>query len=190
MTNYKARFASALLYTEKLGFVTGGSPLPWSEKMSVKDARDILYLSRDILLSLGMKTSSDLAMKCVSVHTELQRIIYNILNVKTYITIGDKFWCDYVYCEMPHIAIEKELTNPVLGEPLKAHIWLTLPDGSILDCTAEAHSDIIFKRGEHPLEECLTFIPPDKEIKDGFHRPFLVGPEFLIRAGVFTDPNV
>jgi hypothetical protein len=189
MSSYKARFVSAVKYTQKLGLEPGGTPIPWRNKISVKKARDVLFLARDVLDEVGMRKSSDLARNCVAVHAELQRAIYHFLNMKTYITIGDIFWSDYVYCEMSHASIEKELNSPVLGEPIKAHVWLTLPDGSVLDCTGEAHLDLIFGRDEHPLEECLTFIPPDKNIEDGYRRPFLVGPEFLVRAGVFTNPN-
>jgi hypothetical protein len=189
MSSYKARFVSALNYTKKIGLEPGETPIPWRKNISVKKARDVLFLSRDVLGALGMRQSSDLAMNCVAVHFDLQRAIYQYLKMKTYITIGDIFWSDYIYCEMSHESIEKEMTNPVLGEPIKSHVWLTLPDGSILDCTGEAHLDLIFGRAEHPLEECLSFIPPDKNIEDGYRRPFLVGPEFLVRAGVFTNPN-
>lgn len=189
MSSYKDRFFSALKYTETLGLCPTETPIPWQEKMSVEEAREVLLCSRDVLAASGMKQSSDLAKKCVAVHLALQSAIYNFFKMKTYITIGDIFWTDYVYCKMSHEAIEKELNNPVFGKPLDAHIWLTLPDGSILDCTGEAHLDLIMGRGEHPLEECLTFIPPDKHIEDGYRRPFLVGPEFLIKAGVFTNPN-
>ncbi|MBC9071974.1 hypothetical protein IAI53_08365 [Thauera sp. CAU 1555] len=189
MSSYKARFVSALKYTEKLGLDPGEKPVPWRGKISLKKARDVLLLSREVLDAAGMRQSSDLAMNCVAVHLKLQSAIYHYLKMKTYITIGDIFWSDYVYCEMSHEAIEKELNNPMLGEPIKSHVWLTLQDGSILDCTGEAHLDLIFGREEHPLEQCLTFIPPDKNIEDGYRRPFLVGPEFLVKAGVFTNPN-
>lgn len=189
MTTYKARFVSAIKHTEALGLNTGGSPIPWREKMSTKKARSVLHLSRDLLYSQGMRQSSHLARNCAPIHMELQRAIAIYLNMKSYITIGDRYWSDSIYCEMTYSAIEMELANPSLGEPINAHVWLTLPDGSILDCTGEAHLDILSGRGEHPLDQCLTFIPPGREIRDGYHRPFLVGPDFLVRAGVFTPPG-
>lgn len=188
MSSYKAKFVAAVKYTQQLGLEPGETPIPW-RKISVKKARDVLLIAWEVLNEAGMRKSSDLAKNCVAVHCKLQKDIYYYLKIKTYITIGDIYFSDYVYCEMSHASIEKELNSPVLGKPINAHVWLTLPDGSILDCTGEAHLDLIFGRDEHPLEKCLTFIPPDENIKDGYRRPFLVGREFLDRAGVFTNPN-
>jgi hypothetical protein len=188
MSSYKDRFVSALKYTETLGLSPNETPIPWCEKMPVDKAREVLLCSRDVLASLGMRQSSDLAKKCSKVHLALQSAIYDFLKLKTYITIGDIFWSDYVYCEMSYDSIEKELNNPNFGKPLDAHIWLTLPDGSILDCTGEAHLDLIMGRGEHSLEECITFIQTDKHVEDGYRRPFLVGTKFLVKVGALINP--
>ena len=189
MTSYKAKFISAIKNTQELGLDPGKTPIPWRERISDKKVTQILHLAHDLLYARGMRQSSDLAENCVAVHLDLQGALNHYLNIKSYITIGDIFWSDYVYCEMSYHSIKNELENPVFGSPIKAHVWLTLPDGSILDCTGEAHLDLIMQRGEHPLEKCLTFIPPHKNISDGYRRPYLVGLDFLIKSGVFTNPN-
>jgi hypothetical protein len=68
MSSYKARFVSAVKYTQKLGLEPGGTPIPWRNKISVKKARDVLFLARDVLDEVGMRKSSDLARNCVAVH--------------------------------------------------------------------------------------------------------------------------
>lgn len=66
------------------------------------------------------------------------------LGIENLITIGDRFLDDYVYYEMAKEFVQNELNSTNIFEPIKAHVWLTLSDGTILDCTAEAHADIFF----------------------------------------------
>jgi len=61
-----------------------------------------------------MTKSSDLATNCIGVHLELQNALYHFLKMKSYITIGDKYWSDFIYCEMTHASIEKELSSPAI----------------------------------------------------------------------------
>lgn len=83
-------------------------------------------------------------------------------------------------------SIIKELDSQNIHEPVKAHVWLTLADGTILDCTAEAHADLLFQRGNHPAHNCMMLVDPNQpeNAKEGYHRPFLVGPDFLEKTGM------
>jgi hypothetical protein len=89
---------------------------------------------------------------------------FNELDLDSYITIGGRYWDDYIYCEMPYENIERELNSPDLNNSIKAHIWLTLSDGTIIDCTAETDNV--------------------ENAKSGYHRPYLIGADFLLKTGV------
>lgn len=148
--------------------------------------QDILHLCADYLYSIGLSKSSELANKCIPVHMHLQPLLQEHVSIESYVTIGDKYFHDYVYCEMSYESILKELQNPNIEASLKAHVWLTLRDGSVLDCTGEAHMDLLFNRGDHPTHQCIAYIPSDKPVSNGYYRPYLVGSEFLKRTGAFA----
>lgn len=180
---YKERFISAVHKTKELGLSSGTAPLPLKSQLSEKKYSNIMQLCLEFLTFHGFKKSSDLAEKCIPVHMMLRDVIQRELSIKTYVTIGDRYWSDYVYCEMSYEQINIELENPDVNNPIKAHVWLTLPDGSVLDCTGEAHADLVFGRGEHPINECIYLFLPQRVLKEGYYRPYLVGDEFLIRTG-------
>ena len=83
--------------------------------------------------------------------------------------------------------IESELDNPNIGGDINAHVWLTLTDGTILDCTAEAHAGLLFKRGLHPAHKCIMLVDPSQEenAMSGYHRPYLIGTDFLEKTGMY-----
>lgn len=183
--NYITRLQKAFNRTKQLGLITECSPFPLQPRLPTDLLQAIFQQSGDALYENGYEKSSDLASKCAQVHLMLQHILRHTLQVESFITIGDRFWHDYIYCEMSDEGIINELRNPKINEPSKAHIWLTLVDGTILDCTAEAHADILFDRGEHPAHQCMMVVPPDQQEDDkrGYHRPFLLGTDFLLRTG-------
>ncbi|WP_429886016.1 hypothetical protein [Geoalkalibacter halelectricus] len=185
--SYKDRLTEAVNYTLSLGLKIEKSPLPLGDKIKNAMMKDIFQLCGDALYHYGFQTSSDLANKCTPVHLMLQHHLKNDMNLDSFITLGDRFWDDYVYCEMSKASIESELKNPNMGGDIKAHVWLTLTDGTILDCTAEAHADLLFNRGEHPAHKCIMIIDPNKQenAKSGYHRPYLIGTDFLEKTGMY-----
>lgn len=184
--SYLERLEKALIRNKKYGLKLDENLLPLKPVFSKDTKQQIFQLCADALYEFGYSTSSHLASRCTPVHLMLQQLLKNILDVDSVITIGDRYWDDYIYCSMSEDSISKELDNPNILEPVKAHVWLTLSDGTILDCTAEAHADMLFKRGEHPAHECIMFVEVNEpeNPKTGYHRPFLVGPDFLIKTGV------
>lgn len=184
--NYKKRLEDAFARTKRLGLKVGASPLPLKTDLSKEVKQNILQLCAEALNHYGYVTSSKLASKCTPVHLMLQSHLKSDLSIDSYITIGDRYWDDYIYCEMTDESIKKELESPNIYEPVKAHVWLTLPDGTILDCTAEAHADLLFKRGEHPTHNCIMLVDPNQQedAKAGYHRPFLLGSGFLEQTGM------
>lgn len=184
--NYKTRFIAAYQKSSEIGLEPDCKALPFQKKLSKNKIQTILHSCADYLYSVSFEKSSDLASNCIPVHFQIQAMLREKLSVDSFITIGDKVWSDYVYCKMSYRAIQQELGSPSVTSPLKAHVWLTLGDGSVLDCTGEAHMDILFDRGEHPTHKCFAFIPPEKSVSDGYYRPYLVGSEFLKKSGALA----
>ncbi|TMS82221.1 hypothetical protein [Pseudoalteromonas sp. S554] len=184
--NYKKRIEDAVLRTKKLQLKLPSSPLPFSKAISDNKKQEILIHCFEVLQFHGFKSSQDLASKCTDVHLMLQYFLKTDLNIDSHITIGDRYWHDYIYCEMSDESIKSELNSPSLDEPIKAHVWLTLTDGTILDCTGEAHADLIFSRGNFPLHECLHLSAPSEkeDAIEGYYRPYLIGTDFLEKTGV------
>ncbi|UOB73658.1 hypothetical protein [Pseudoalteromonas sp. APM04] len=184
--NYKKRIEDAVLRTQELQLKLPPSPVPFSKNISEDKKQEVLIHCLEMLQLHGFKSSQDLAGKCTDVHLMLQYFLKKDLNIDSYITIGDRYWHDYIYCEMSDASIKSELNSPGLNEPIKAHVWLTLTDGTILDCTGEAHADLIFNRGNFPLHECIhLFAPNEKEDSiEGYYRPYLIGIDFLEKTGV------
>jgi len=184
--NYEERIISAIHKTNELGLELKNSPHPFTKALDHNKKQQALQLCVNTLYANDYRSSSDLASNCTPVHLMLQYCLKEELGLDSYITIGDRYWDDYIYCEMSYENIESELKNPNINNPIKAHVWLTLSDGTILDCTAEAHADQLFNRGEHPVEKCLMIVERNakEDAKSGYHRPYLVGVSFLERTGV------
>ena len=185
--SYLERLIDAVEYTRSLGLRIEKSPLPICEKIERSAMQEVFKLCGDTLYNNGYKTSEDLAGECTRVHLLLQYHLKNDMNIDSFITVGDRYWDDYVYCKMSKNSIESELENPGIGGDIKAHVWLTLTDGTILDCTAEAHADQLFKRGLHPAHKCILLVDPNQEenAMSGYHRPYLIGTEFLEKTGMY-----
>ena len=186
MASYKERVVSAIRNTEDLGLELNATPLPFSPSISENEMLNIQKLCVDALRHFGFTSSSTLAGNCVEVHLMLHQMLMEELDVVSYITVGDRCFENYVYCEMSIPGIIRELEGPSIHEPIKAHVWLTLADGTIVDCTSEAHLDIKAERGDFPVHRCLQFIPLNNEedASVGYHRPFLLGPDFLFKTGM------
>jgi hypothetical protein len=184
--NYKDRLLEAITYTQSLRLHIDNSVLSLDVELADKSKQEIFQLCGDALYQAGLQSSSHLAGKCAPIHLMLKERLKAELGIESLITIGDRFWDDYVYCEMTKESVENELNSTNIFEPIKAHIWLTLSDGTILDCTAEAHADILFRRGEHPAHQCIMIVSPNKaeDAKTGYHRPVLVGSGFLEKTGM------
>jgi hypothetical protein len=179
---YKDRFLQALSKTKELGLNV--EEVEFDEGISLEELRKALELAIDFLYQHGHTNSDTLASKCMPVHLIVHNVMRSVLGIKSYLTIGDRYWSDDdIYCEMSYESISKELESPDMNNPIKAHVWLTLTDGTILDFTSEAHLDVIGNRGNFPAERCYQVIPPDKGLAAGYHRPFLIGQDYLIKTG-------
>lgn len=184
--DYQGTFLNAIDKTLELGLNLDSYPKEFNEPCPEHVRASILKLTADVLNGNGFRCSSLLANKCVPVHLIVQYWLKKELNISSHITIGERYWSDdEIYCKMSYDYIKSEMIAPNHSKPINAHVWLTLPDGSILDCTAEAFLDVTEDRGDFPVNECLMFVRPDETPLSGYHRPYLVGTDFLEKAGVY-----
>lgn len=103
--NYKDRFIKALAVTKKPGLEIEKEPLPFKKPLSKNKLQSVLCLCVDVLKYRGYYWSSDLAKKCIPVHLDIKHFLKLNLNIDSFITIGDRYWDDYVYCEMSYDGI-------------------------------------------------------------------------------------
>lgn len=179
---YTEKFQKALFKTEELGFSV--DPIEFKKALSVEEINKILRVCESALHHGGYVNSKKLAAKCVPVNMLLNEAVRYLLGIETYITIGDRYWSKGdIYCEMSYKAITNELEAPDVTKPIDAHVWLTLTDGTIIDFTGEAHLDVLQGRGCFPVEKCFQVIRPDHVVEAGYHRPFLIGTDFLFKTG-------
>lgn len=181
--NYKIDFEKAVRKTLELDLNLYGSPLPLES--SPIPEQNIFYFLRHCIPFLhqqGYFSSKDLNGNCVDVHLTVKRVLKELFGLECFITIGSMHGKGWDYCEMSYAYIRKELDEPNLQGELNAHIWLTLPDGSIVDWTGQAWYDQ--KAGEsHDLSQCLVYFSPTYFFAEHYYKPYLVGEEFLIRTG-------
>lgn len=76
----------------------------------------ILQICVDYIYSIEFNGSSDLAGKCIPVHMALQSLLWKVLSVESYTTIGDRVWSDYIYCEMSYDYIIRELEKTNIND--------------------------------------------------------------------------
>ncbi|HCM0819744.1 TPA: hypothetical protein N2785_004471 [Vibrio parahaemolyticus] len=183
--HYNSRFIDAVHRTKRLNLRVSEQILPLTKGISKRKKDQVYQLSIDYLKQKGLMTSSLVAGRCVEVHTSLKPLLKKYLNLDSSITIGDRVYDDYIYCEMSEKSIQKELAFPQLDKSIKVHVWLTLSDGTILDCTGESHADLIFGRGEHPIEQSILISHHGnlEKLSSGYFRPWLVGSDFLKKTG-------
>lgn len=184
--NYKDRLIEAITYTKSLRLNIDKLEFPADVELTDNTKQKIFQLCEEFLYQTGLQSSSHLVGKCAPIHLMLKQRLKAELGIESLITIGDRFWDDYVYCEMSKESIENELNSTDISKPIKAHVWLTLSDWTILDCTAEAHADILFGRGEHLAHQCIMIVSPNEaeDGQTGYHRPLLVGSGFLEKTGM------
>jgi hypothetical protein len=180
--NYNDRFQAAIIKTNELNLPI--TPIKFGNPLSDDFIRNIVGFGIEMLNRMGLTDSKKLASKCVPVNFYLNKLLESELGIKSYVTIGDRYWNENdIYCEMSYEKIVSELDKPNIQETIDAHVWLTLTDGTVIDFTSEAHIDVLEGRGCFPSTECFQVIKLNENVEKGFHRPFLVGDEFLYKTG-------
>lgn len=185
--DYKFDFEKAVHQTCELNLNLHGNPLPLkAEKIPKENVLCVLGECMPYLLQNGYFSSQELSGNCVAVHLLIKSVLKQRFGLECYITIGSMHGEGWNYCAMSYSYIQQELKSPNPNTELQAHIWLTLPDGSIIDWTGQAWCDLQEKI-THKLEECLVYLAPNEFNPEHYYKPYLVGEEFLVRSGTI-DP--
>lgn len=179
---YEHQIQSAYEQSKVFGVEPDVSPVPFGKMLPDQELIPAIGECIAALPKIGILSAFDLAGKCIPVHAFVQEIL-SAHGISSVLTIGDRTWHDYIYCEMSYEQIAHELSSPNIRDPLKAHVWLTLSDGTILDLTSQPHMDQLQGDQEYPIEKSIVIKRLSEKWDDGNYRPFLVGPDFLINTG-------
>lgn len=74
------------------------------------------------------------------------------------------------------------MTDPDPERKIRAHTWLTLNDGSVLDWTGQTWRDAQAS-ANHAAEFCLVYFQQGAQDETHYYHLVLVGREYLIRTG-------
>lgn len=89
----------------------------------------------------------------------------------------------FVYMGLDYDTLQAELNSPQPDKGLRAHVWLTLEDGSIVDWVGPAWYDHFLGRN-YPVDECMDVLSQgifgDSPYR---YKPYLVGDECLKKVG-------
>jgi hypothetical protein len=185
---YKEDFKNAVRMTKQLGLKLE-SPMQYFVDKSIPQEKFTSMIEELVpyLKNNGYLSSSNLNRNCVQVHIAVQCLLKNIFNIDSFLTIGSMHGPDFDYCVMSYEEIKSELKNPKSSQELQAHVWLTLPDGSIFDWTGLAWYFENF--GESvPMEDCALHIPVNSEVTAPVYKPFVIGEDYLVATGTI-DPR-
>lgn len=71
------------------------------------------------------------------------------------------------------------------GVEINMHVWLTLPDMSILDFTICSDQDL--SRGiVNEIEDSVMYLKPDDNDINHYYDPMIVGSEYLQQTGIYS----
>lgn len=185
--NYQDSFAAAYDKTLLLELDPNMQHRDFVDPFTKEEIDFIVKSSIDFFKSFGCLSSSDLAHQCIPLNIFLRNYLRERLSIESFITVGSVILNgEWVYGVASYEAITKELLKPDKENPLSIHTWLTLNDGSVLDCTLEGYLDVKLGRGEHRIDECMGFFSSGVTPSGDTYIPFLVGEDFLRKVGAFT----
>ncbi|MCT6698366.1 hypothetical protein [Rheinheimera sp. 4Y26] len=184
---YTGLFESAVRMTEELGLkLVMPKQFFCSEEISSEKLHAMVSAFVPFFKSNGYFSSKDLNKNCVQVHIAAQNLFKEMFGIDSYLTIGSMHGDGFDYCAISYEEIKSEIKKPNLAQELRAHIWLTLSDGSIFDWTGLAW--YLENCGiTAPLEECAMHIPLNTTMKELRYKPFLIGKDYLVVTGTIRD---
>lgn len=87
---------------------------------------------------------------------------------------------DYFSTSVDELLVEMADPNP--EREMRAHVWMTFNDGSVLDWAGQARCDTQANEN-HSAEACLVYFQQGVQDEMHYYRPVLLGREYLIRTG-------
>lgn len=179
---YRNQYIEAVRRSNELKLVDARKVLPLATKQ-MKDKRLKSYFegSMFFLKDEGVTSAAQLVENCALMHSELSKFL-NFNNHPCEVTVGQFYWNKKAFSDYYSLdQLLDELHSPSVGDFLKAHCWLTLPDGSVLDLTILSDLSKINNKPYNRLEENVIHIPPREHDPDHYYVPYLVGRDTLAR---------
>gem|GEM_PF-1889453 len=180
--DYKNLVRKAVSASTSLGLLSeNNAPSFSSDDIQASLIHPILGEFVEHLYSRGLDSSRSLNGNCIHVHDQLQAHLQR-RGVESHLTIGSMHGQGWDYCSTSLDELLAEMTDPDPEREIRAHTWLTLNDGSVLDWTGQAWYDIQ-ANANHPAESCLVYFQQGVQDEMHYYHPVLVGREYLIRTG-------
>ncbi len=183
--HYKELFSRAIEATRSLGLVHGMREFVFPERGVSHDHVGVI-LGEFIgdLYRKGLSDSASLSGNCIQIHDQLFGFMERS-GIQAHMTVGSMHGNGWSYCRTSIDQLKAELEHPDSFREIEIHTWLTLNDGSIIDCTGQAWYDM--QIGEvHPVEKCLVYIPQGNQDPSHYYTPYIVGYDFLYRTGCIS----
>lgn len=181
--SYRNQFIHAVQRSAKLGMIQPNTVLPLSNR-TIRQNKLQSYLAGCMAFFKlnGIVHSSQLTECCASVHAGLAAFL-SVNKLPCHVTIGEFHWNQKPFFDFYRLdELVSEIESPSAHEDLKAHCWLTLPDGSVLDLTINSDLSKITQRPYLPLHANAIYVGPKECDPDHYYVPILVGEEYLRRV--------
>ncbi|MDI9271840.1 hypothetical protein [Stenotrophomonas sp. PFBMAA-4] len=180
--DYKNLVRKAVSASTSLGLLSeNNAPSFSSDDIQASLIYPILWEFEERLYSLGLDSSRSLNGNCIQVHDQLQDHLQR-RGVESHMTIGSMHGQGWDYFPTSVDALLAEMADPHPEREIRAHTWLTLNDGSVLDWTGQAWYDTQVNEN-HPAGSCLVYFQQGVQNETHYYHPVLVGREYLIRTG-------
>lgn len=179
MKKYSVKFKEAVKRSRKLGLIEGESYKSYHQNYSYEK------LGRSAIARFSQMgwTTANLSQNCGHAHAEIYHLLKNF-DENIYLTIGNVVVNNQPWLKVTPESLIKELENGKSNDYMNMHVWLTLPDMSIMDFTIRPNQDM--NRGiQNTIEDSIIYLAPDEIDKDHYYEPMLVGPKYLQRIGVY-----
>lgn len=200
-TTYVNRFNEAVQNAEKWGAPT--ATLEFIDEAIGEDA--LVESCLEFMAKTGYTSAQSLNGECIPVHVDLYSWLLE-LNLLTYVTIGDVEIDGESRYEVTEESLQQELANPATEKRVfHGHVWLTLPNGGILDLVMPSSlvADAVrLGREIPPLSPerailCMQpnsatgdYIDPFGVIRQVTYQPMVVGMSFLRLSDPDLDNNL
>jgi hypothetical protein len=179
MKKYSIKFKEAVKRSRKLGLNEGETYKRYKQNYS----HEKLGKSAIARYTEMGWTTADLSQNCGHAHAEIYHLL-DSFGEQVYLTIGNVVINGKHSLKVTPEALVKELEKGECKGLMNMHVWLTLPDMSIMDFTIRPNQDL--NNNVHSdIESSIIYLRPDEVDQDHYYEPMLVGAEYLQRIGVY-----
>lgn len=179
MKKYSVKFKEAVRRSRKLGLIEGESYKKYDQSYSHEK------LGRSAIARFSQMgwTTENLSQNCGHAHAEIYHLLESF-DERVYLTIGNVVINNQPWLKITPENLIKELEKGKSKDHMNMHVWLTLPDMSIMDFTIRPNQDMN-RNIKNSIEDSIIYLAPDELDKDHYYEPMLVGARYLQRIGVY-----